>query len=133
MAVSTIGVFSYIMMGAPPKIMWAGPNAIIGGLLFGFGIVLAGGCECGWMYRAVEGQVHFWIVGIGNVIGATLLAFMWDGFSVSLATSWPKINMLESLGNYGGLFMNYIFLFLLFLLILKLEKNYRLKLQNKGN
>ena len=133
MAVSTIGVFSYIMIGSPPKIMWAGPNAIIGGLLFGFGIVLAGGCECGWMYRAVEGQVHFWIVGIGNVIGATLLAFTWDSFSISLATSWPKINMLESLGSYGGLFMNYIFLFLLFLLILKLEKNYRFKLQTKGN
>ena len=78
-------------------------------------------------------QVHFWIVGIGNVIGATLLAFMWDSFSISLATSWPKINMLESLGSYGGLFMNYIFLFLLFLLILKLEKNYRFKLQTKGN
>ncbi|MBU3015221.1 selenium metabolism membrane protein YedE/FdhT [Poseidonibacter lekithochrous] len=133
MAVSTIGVFSYIMIGTPAKIMWAGPNAIIGGLLFGFGIVLAGGCECGWMYRAVEGQVHFWIVGIGNVIGATLLAFMWDGFSLSLATSWPKINLLESFGQYGGLFMNYIFLFLLFLLILKLEKNYRIKLQKKGN
>jgi len=93
MAVSTIGVFSYIMIGTPAK----------------------------------------WIVGIGNVIGATLLAFMWDGFSLSLATSWPKINLLESFGQYGGLFMNYIFLFLLFLLILKLEKNYRVKLQKKGN
>ena len=133
MAVSTIGVFSYIMIGSPPKIMWAGPNAIIGGLLFGFGIVLAGGCECGWMYRAVEGQVHFWIVGIGNVIGATFLAFTWDSFSISLATSWPKINLLESFGSYGGLFMNYILLFLLFLLILKLERNYKQKLKNKGN
>jgi len=50
-----------------------------------------------------------------------------------MATSWPKINLLESFGQYGGLFMNYIFLFLLFLLILKLEKNYRLKLQTKEN
>ncbi len=133
MAVSTIGVFSYIMIGTPAKIMWAGPNAIIGGLLFGFGIVLAGGCECGWMYRAVEGQVHFWIVGIGNVIGATFLAFTWDSFSISLATSWPKINLLESFGSYGGLFMNYILLFLLFLLILKLERNYKQKLKSKGN
>ena len=133
MAVSTIGIFSYIMIGTPAKIMWAGPNAIIGGLLFGFGIVIAGGCECGWMYRAVEGQVHFWIVGIGNVIGATLLAFAWDSFSLSLATSWPKINLLESFGQHGGLFMNYIFLFLLFLLIIKLEKNYRLKRQQQGN
>lgn len=133
MAVSTIGVFSYIMIGTPAKIMWAGPNAILGGLLFGFGIVLAGGCECGWMYRAVEGQVHFWIVGIGNVIGATFLAFTWDSFSISLATSWPKINLLESFGSYGGLFMNYILLFLLFLLILKLERNYKQKIKNKGN
>jgi uncharacterized protein len=31
MDVSTIGVFSYIMIGTPPKITWAGPNEIIGG------------------------------------------------------------------------------------------------------
>ncbi|MDN6548558.1 MAG: selenium metabolism membrane protein YedE/FdhT, partial [Enterobacterales bacterium] len=49
MAVSAIGIFSYVQMGLPPKIMWAGPNAVLGGLLFGFGIVLAGGCETGWM------------------------------------------------------------------------------------
>ena len=29
MAVATLGVFSYIMIGQPPKIMWAGPNAIM--------------------------------------------------------------------------------------------------------
>ena len=56
MAVSAIGIFSYVQLGVAPKIMWAGPNAVIGGLLFGFGIVLAGGCETGWMYRAVEGR-----------------------------------------------------------------------------
>lgn len=55
MAASVIGIFSYVQLGMAPKIMWAGPNAAIGGLLFGFGIVLAGGCETGWMYRAVEG------------------------------------------------------------------------------
>lgn len=133
MVVSSIGVFSYILLGAPPKIMWAGPNAIIGGVLFGFGIVVAGACECGWMYRAAEGQTHFWIVGIGNVIGATLLAFVWDDISVPLATSWPKINLLESFGNYGGLFFNYLLLFLLFLLVLKLEKNYLKKLKGNTN
>ncbi|QOY51131.1 selenium metabolism membrane protein YedE/FdhT [Candidatus Sulfurimonas baltica] len=133
MLVSSIGIFSYIMIGVPPKIMWAGPNAIIGGALFGFGIVVAGACECGWMYRAVEGQIHFWIVGVGNVIGATLLAFVWDDISGPLATSWPKINLLESFGNYGGLLMNYALLALLFLLVLKLEKNYLKKLKGNAN
>ena len=124
MMVSTIGVFSYIMLGLPPKIMWAAPNAIIGGLLFGFGIVLAGGCECGWMYRAVEGQVHYWIVGIGNVIGSTLLAATWDYYAQSLATSFPRINLLESFGNYGGLVVNYVLLLLFLAFVLYVERSY---------
>lgn len=127
MMVSTIGVFSYIMLGLPPKIMWAAPNAIIGGFLFGLGIVIAGGCECGWMYRAVEGQVHYWIVGIGNVIGSTLLAATWDYYSQALATSFPRINLLESFGNYGGLIVNYILLLLFLALILYIERRYFLK------
>lgn len=124
MMVSTIGVFSYIMLGLPPKIMWAAPNAVIGGLLFGFGIVIAGGCECGWMYRAVEGQVHYWIVGVGNVIGSTLLAATWDYYAEPLATSFPKINLLESFGNYGGLVVSYVLLFVFLTFVLFLERRY---------
>lgn len=124
MMVSTIGVFSYIMLGLPPKIMWAAPNAVIGGLLFGFGIVIAGGCECGWMYRAVEGQVHYWIVGVGNVIGSTLLAATWDYYAEPLATSFPKINLLESFGNYGGLVVSYVLLFAFLAFVLWVERRY---------
>lgn len=90
--------------------MWAGPNAVIGGLLFGFGIVLAGGCETGWMYRAVEGQVHYWWVGLGNVIGSTLLAYYWDDLSPALATNWDKVNLLNTFGPLGGLLATYIML-----------------------
>ena len=124
MMVSTIGVFSYIMLGLPPKIMWAAPNAVIGGLLFGFGIVIAGGCECGWMYRAVEGQVHYWIVGVGNVIGSTLLAATWDYYAEPLATSFPKINLLESFGNYGGLVVGKVLLFTFLAFVLWIERQY---------
>ncbi len=73
MLASTLGTYAFIQAGLTPIIAWSGTNVIIGGLLFGFGIVLAGGCETGWMYRAVEGQTHFWIVGIGNIIGSVLL------------------------------------------------------------
>lgn len=77
MAVSAIGIFSYVQLGVEPKIMWAGPNAVIGGLLFGFGIVLAGGCETGWMYRAVEGRAllvgwsgqRYWLDHSGLLLG----------------------------------------------------------------
>lgn len=124
MAVSAIGIFSYVQLGAEPKIMWAGPNAVLGGLLFGFGIVLAGGCETGWMYRAVEGQMHYWWVGLGNVIGSTILAYYWDDLSPALATSWDKINLLNTFGPLGGLFVTYLMLFAALMLIIGWEKHF---------
>lgn len=124
MAVSTIGVFSYVQLGVSPKIMWAGPNSVIGGLLFGFGIVLAGGCETGWMYRAVEGQVHYWWVGLGNIIGATVLAAWWDDIAPALATNYEKINLLAVFGPQGGLIATYLMLLLSLLAVLWWEKRF---------
>jgi len=123
-AVSAIGIFSYVQLGVAPKIMWAGPNAIVGGLMFGFGIVLAGGCETGWMYRAVEGQVHYWWVGAGNVIGATLLAWCWDDIAPALATDYDKINLLEVFGPIGGLMVTYILLGIALAAILLWERHF---------
>lgn len=124
MAASAIGIFSYVQLGMEPKIMWAGPNAVIGGLLFGFGIVLAGGCETGWMYRAIEGQVHYWWVGLGNVIGSTLLAYFWDDLSPALATNWDKINLLTTFGPFGGLLITYLLLFIALMLVIAWEKHF---------
>lgn len=124
MAVSTLGIFSYVQLGVEPKILWAGPNAVIGGLLFGFGIVLAGGCETGWMYRAVEGQIHYWWVGLGNIIGATLLAYYWDDFAPALATNYDKVNLLETFGPMGGLLVTYLMLALAFAAMLWWEKRF---------
>jgi len=124
MAVSTIGVFSYVQLGVSPKIMWAGPNSVIGGVLFGFGIVLAGGCETGWMYRAVEGQVHYWWVGLGNIIGATVLAAWWDDIAPALATNYEKVNLLAVFGPQGGLIATYLMLLLSLLAVLWWEKRF---------
>lgn len=124
MAVSTIGIYSYVQLGVSPKIMWAGPNAVIGGLLFGFGIVLAGGCETGWMYRAVEGQVHYWWVGLGNIIGATLLAAWWDDIAPALATNYDKVNLLVVFGPQGGLIVTYLMLACAMLAVMWWEKHF---------
>lgn len=100
-----------------PKIFWMGPNAVIGGLLFGVGIVLAGGCETGWMYRAVEGQLHFWVVGLGNVIGGTLVAVYWDRLGSTLALPYPRINLLQQAGPGSGLLLTFAGLALCLLLV----------------
>ncbi|WP_324681224.1 selenium metabolism membrane protein YedE/FdhT [Bibersteinia trehalosi] len=133
MLIGTICVFSYIQMGANPKIMWAGPNAILGGLLFGFGIVLAGGCETGWMYRAMEGQVHFWWVGLGNVIGSTILAAWWDELVPTLALDYDKINLLKSFGDIGGLLINYGLMIACLIFIIWWEKRFIAKAKQNRN
>jgi uncharacterized membrane protein YedE/YeeE len=72
--------------------------AVFGGLLFGFGIVIAGGCETGMMYRAMEGQTHYFFVFAGNIAGATFLAFAWDHLGVhqGLVASGSKINLIDA-------------------------------------
>lgn len=124
MAVSAVGVYGYAQLGLEQKIFWAGPNAVLGGLLFGFGIVLAGGCETGWMYRAVEGQVHFWWVGLGNVIGSTLLAVVWDDLAPAIAVNYDKVNLLTVFGPQGGLLVTYALLALALLLVLGWERHF---------
>lgn len=117
MAVACLGTFGAIQLGMAPKIFWMGPNAVIGGLLFGVGIVLAGGCETGWMYRAVEGQLHFWVVGLGNVIGGTLVAVYWDRLGSALALPYPRINLLQQAGPGSGLLLTFAGLALCLLLV----------------
>ncbi|WP_286349032.1 selenium metabolism membrane protein YedE/FdhT [Helicobacter felistomachi] len=73
MAVGSVGIFVCLQLGAHSKIMWASPGIALGGLLFGVGIVLAGGCECGWMYRSMQGDLGAFLVGVGNVVGAGLV------------------------------------------------------------
>lgn len=105
MMISVVITFIYIQTGATQVIKMAAPSTVIGGLLFGFGIVLAGGCETGMMYRAMEGQVLFWIVGAGNIVGATLLSYGWDHLGIfnALASNWPKVNLIEEWGATGAL------------------------------
>lgn len=57
-----------IIILAPPALMW-GAN-IIGGLIFGMGMVLAGGCASGITYRTGEGMVG----AMSAVTGFSLMA-----------------------------------------------------------
>lgn len=116
MAISSVGTLIFIMLGRTPKIFWAGPNVLIGGFVFGLGIVIAGGCETGWMYRAMEGQVHFMLVGLGNIIGSILLVLVWNSWAPVLVYKYPKVNLLHSFGSFGGLVVTFALLGVCYLL-----------------
>jgi hypothetical protein len=50
---------------------WA---AIVGGLVFGVGMVLAGGCASGTTYRVGEGMMGSFVAAIGLTVGALMTA-----------------------------------------------------------
>jgi hypothetical protein len=50
----------------------AGVGAVTGGLLFGLGMTLAGGCGAGSIWRAGEGQVKLWAAVACFALGASL-------------------------------------------------------------
>ena len=50
----------------------AGAGSIVGGLIFGIGMVIAGGCGSGAMWRVGEGQVKLWVAVVTFALGASI-------------------------------------------------------------
>lgn len=100
MIVSTLGMAALIHSGIGGNTQFASPGVLLGGILFGIGIVLAGGCESGWIYRSMEGYVQLWMAGIGTVAGATALAWAWHGLNLYeiMIAGWPSINLVDVWG-----------------------------------
>ncbi len=119
-AVATVG-FGIIMynivpfpaFGALPEqahILPVGLSAIVGGLLFGFGMVLAGGCVSGSLYRVAEGYIGSWVSTAGIVIGLGLLSQTWNIWWSLLISNEPKVWLpaILNLGYGGGVVLTLI-------------------------
>lgn len=64
---------------------WGG---VVGGVLFGFGAILAGGCGTGTLWRVGEGQIKLWIV----------VPFF--GITNSLMSNWMSVGDVEGLDAF---------------------------------
>jgi uncharacterized membrane protein YedE/YeeE len=95
--ISTVGfgIFQYITISnipnyliddIPGQIFPVGINTMIGAILFGIGMVIAGGCASGTLIRIGEGHVMQIVVLVGFVIGTVLGAGhfgFWDKLIIS--------------------------------------------------
>ncbi|MBI2867524.1 MAG: YeeE/YedE family protein [Chloroflexi bacterium] len=128
MAVATLG-FALAMYNLSPTIITGrypleanvaplGFHTVVAGLLFGFGMVLAGGCLSGSLYRVGEGYVGSLVALGGVLVGFFLLSrtwgFWWDT-SVSYA---PRIWLPHYVGWSGGIVLTLLGLLLAYLLVL---------------
>lgn len=80
--VSTLGFFMVEQAGGEGFVVALGWHTVLGAVLFGCGMVLAGGCAAGTLMRFGEGYVLFIPVLIGLIAGSTLGAYhypFWGG------------------------------------------------------
>ncbi|HLF50645.1 MAG TPA: YeeE/YedE thiosulfate transporter family protein [Methylomirabilota bacterium] len=104
LAVSTIGFTILKVTDLKDKSEWVFPGfwagALAGGVLFGLGMVLAGGCGAGSIWRAGEGHVKLWCAVAMFAVGASLarLVLVQAGLLQKLGTAV----FLPALVGWGG-------------------------------
>ena len=115
LAVCTVG-FVMVMstvspnpgFGAPPSdanVLPVGLSTLIAGTLFGIGMVLAGGCVSGSLYRMGEGYVGSWLAIGGVMVGLFLLNNSWNWWWDNLISSEPQIWMPAEISYTGALML----------------------------
>ncbi|MEM2917917.1 MAG: YeeE/YedE family protein [Candidatus Altiarchaeota archaeon] len=70
-----LGVISLNLLSKPIGVY--GIYALIGGMLFGFGMIIAGGCSIGVFYRVGEGKLKSLSALIGLFLGVIIYAFLY--------------------------------------------------------
>ena len=92
-----IGIFGFTVikiMGIGSETAMVASNfwipAIIGGIIFGFGMTIAGGCTIGSSWRAGEGHVKLWLALIGIIIVAPLTAEYIKPAFLNMIPTWTK-------------------------------------------
>ncbi len=83
---------------------WGG---VFGGVVFGFGAILAGGCGTGTLWRVGEGQIKLWIVvpffGLSNAIVDNFVKNKeWEAAFGESAFLGKSVYMPETFLGYGG-------------------------------
>ncbi len=105
--VETLGFSIMAMTGvikmAPPALMWGAEG--VGGLLFGMGMVLAGGCASGITYRAGEGLVG----AFSAIVGFSLFALTTSAGVLSPVANFLKTNTKISAADGSPLTLGNIF------------------------
>ena len=87
-----------------------GIATVLGGFLFGIGMVLAGGCVSGSLYRMGEGYLASWVAMGGVLIGLYTLNRTWNWWWEHSIESSPRIWLPATLGYTGALVLSAVLL-----------------------
>jgi uncharacterized membrane protein YedE/YeeE len=122
--VGSTGVFALKFMGMVKEDIGVAPVHIIntvGGLLFTFGSVLAGGCASGILWRTGEGHIKAWIALLTTVLAYPIFSQLIRPY----VASNPRIFIPYSIGWIQAFILMIIFITFYILSIYYLEYKYR--------
>jgi uncharacterized membrane protein YedE/YeeE len=80
-----------------------GFNSVLGGFIFGIGMVIAGGCGAGVLWRGAEGYVRHWFALLGGMLAAGSWVLI---YGAKVGQGWlygPKVFLPDLLGWPGAL------------------------------
>jgi len=124
--VSLFGFATIKFMGAgtPKEMMWVWPHfwvtAIIGGVIFGIGMTLAGGCVVGSIWRAGEGHMKLWASLVGMIVAMPLTAkYIAPPLYEALPPSMKQQFFLPAKIGYGSSILIFLAIILLWYLFVK--------------
>jgi uncharacterized membrane protein YedE/YeeE len=94
-----------------------GLHTVVGGVLFGAGAVIAGGCASGTLMRVGEGFLQQWLVLPFFVLGSALAAATWPTWKAALAVQPDRtVYLPKALGGFvPALVLQFALLFALWL------------------
>ncbi|MEW5959333.1 MAG: YeeE/YedE family protein [Chloroflexota bacterium] len=104
----------------PPdaNVLPLGWHIVLGGLLFGAGMVVAGGCVSGSIYRMGEGYVASWVSFIGIMGGLLAAGYSWNWWWQWQIAAGPRLWLPAFLGHGGAVVATLVGLLLVYLLVL---------------
>lgn len=107
-----IGLVGFTLLkatGTKPDYMFvipAGTAVVVGGVVFGFGMVLAGGCASGTLWRVGEGQLKLWVALLGFMLGSGILPNLLGAGGYGSITAGTRVFLPSWLGmGYGAAFL----------------------------
>lgn len=130
LAITTIGFtaikYGYFINDLPipgmSYVVPVGPATLIGGILFGMGMVIAGGCASGTLMRVGEGFVMLMLVLVFFVAGSLLGAYHFGWWKFNFIASSPKVFLPDYLGWGGALLAQLTLIAIIYIIADKWQK-----------
>ena len=128
---ATLG-FAFIMYrlvpdptsGATPLTAIVSPfgwHLVIGGVLFGGGMMLSGGCVVGNLYRIGEGALSAIVAFVGIILGMGILQFTWPWWWQNYISQLPAIWLPAKVGWAGAIILTLSVITILFVIVRQIK------------